>query len=79
MLEYSKQKVNYNKPYKEPLEYYNRYTKERIFHPDTQALIEKYLHFIDEEGINFFCSFIKLLHREEKKNYERKKVKPSKF
>ena len=68
---YSKQKVNYNKPYKEPLEYYNNYKKERIFHPDTQKLIEKYLKLVDEEGINFFCTFIRFKKRKEKAEYEK--------
>src|SRR5574344_2643998 len=33
---YSKNKVDNNLPYKEPLEYYNRFKKERIFHKETQ-------------------------------------------
>ena len=62
---YSKQKVDFNKPYSEPLEYYNKFTKERIFHPETQKLIEYFLNEIKENGINYFCKNIK-----EAKYYE---------
>lgn len=52
---YSKQKPNYNEPYIEPLEYYNKCKKERIFHEETQKLIEYLLNVIAEKGINEFC------------------------
>ena len=56
---YSKQKVDYNRPYKEPFDYYNAHLKERIFHKDTQKLIEFYLNLIKEKGINAFCVKVK--------------------
>lgn len=52
---YSKQKPNYNQPYIEPLEYYNKCKNERIFHEETQELIEFYLNIIANKGINYFC------------------------
>ena len=52
---YSKQKPNYNQPYVEPLEYYNKCKNERIFHEETQELIEFYLNMIANKGINYFC------------------------
>jgi hypothetical protein len=52
---YSKQKPNYNKSYIEPLEYYNKHKNERIFHKETQELIELYLNMIAKNGINYFC------------------------
>lgn len=52
---YSKQKPDYDKPYKEPLEYYNKCKKERIFHEETQELIEYFLNVIAKKGINDFC------------------------
>jgi len=60
---YSKQKVDENKPYKEPLEYYNAHKSERIFHPLTQERIEIYLNLIAEKGINEFCKFIRRYKR----------------
>ena len=56
---YSKQKVDYNKPYSEPLKYYNKCKKERIFHPETQKLIEYYLNIIATDGINAFCKNVR--------------------
>lgn len=56
---YSKNVVDENKPYKEPLEYYNKFKNERIFHKNTQARIEKYLETISKEGINSFCKKVK--------------------
>nr|DAX05649.1 MAG TPA: hypothetical protein [Bacteriophage sp.] len=52
---YSKQKPNYNQPYIEPLEYYDKCKNERIFHEETQELIEFYLNMIANKGINYFC------------------------
>ena len=52
---YSKQKPNYNQPYVELLEYYNKCKNERIFHEETQELIEFYLNMIANKGINYFC------------------------
>lgn len=60
---YSKQKVDDNKPYKEPLEYYNAHKSERIFHPLTQERIEIYLNLIAEKGINEFCKFVRRYKR----------------
>ena len=59
---YSKQNPNYNEPYIEPLEYYNKCKKERIFHKETQKLIEYLLNVIAEKGINEFCNQTKDLH-----------------
>lgn len=56
---YSKNKPNYNKPYSEPLKYYNKCKSERIFHKETQLLIEYYLNIIEADGINYFCNMIR--------------------
>jgi hypothetical protein len=56
---YSKQKVDFDKPYSEPIEYYNKCKNERIFHPETQALIEFYLDNIRVFSINNFCKRVK--------------------
>lgn len=56
---YSKQKVNFDRPYREPFEYYYAHKNERIFHEDTKKLIEKYLHLIEFDGINAFCKEVK--------------------
>ncbi len=52
---YSKNKPDYDKPYSEPLEYYNKFKKERLLHKETQNLIEYFLNVIDKKGINEFC------------------------
>lgn len=52
---YSKQRPNYAKGYDEPLKYYNKCKNERIFHKETQDLIEYFLNVIKEKGINEFC------------------------
>ncbi len=52
---YSKQKPKYNEPYNEPLNYYNKCKNERIFHTETQKLIEYFLNVIAKKGINEFC------------------------
>ena len=56
---YSKQKVDFNKPYKEPLEYYKAHLSERILNKETQNLIELYLNMIADSGINTFCNYVK--------------------
>lgn len=56
---YSKQKVDFNKPYSEPIEYYNKCKSERIFNKETQKLIENYLKYIEIYGINAFCKMIR--------------------
>lgn len=56
---YSKQKVDFNVPYKEPLEYYKKCRDERIFNKETQDLIETYLVIIANFGINYFCQYVK--------------------
>lgn len=52
---YSKQRPNYDTGYDEPLKYYNKCKNERIFHKETQELIEYFLNVIKEKGINEFC------------------------
>ena len=66
---YSKQKVDFKKPYSEPLEYYNKCKNERIFHIETQEFIEKYLKTIKEKGINYFCKYIRKKLDEEWATY----------
>lgn len=56
---YSNNKVNYDKPYDEPLKYYNKCRNERIFNKETQKLIEYYLNIIETDGINAFCNEVK--------------------
>lgn len=52
---YSKQKCDFNAPYAEPFEYYKAHLGERIFHPETQKLIEYFLGVIKNAGVNVFC------------------------
>lgn len=56
---YSHQRPDFYKPYREPLQYYNRFVEERIFHPDTKELIEYLLCIIAEHGINTFCNSVR--------------------
>lgn len=63
---YNKQKVDFNKPYSEPLEYHNKIKNERILHPETKKIIEYFLNVIDKKGINCFCR--------EAKKYKKYKV-----
>lgn len=66
---YSKQKVDFNKPYCEPLKYYNEHKHERILHEDTQWLIEFYLKMIEQKGINCFCKYIRRNEGQEWASY----------
>ena len=64
---YSKQRPNYNQPYIEPLEYYNKCKNERIFHEETQELIEFYLNMINNNMfiaclLIFFLFFVLSFH-----------------
>lgn len=52
---YSNQKCDFDLPYSEPLDYYNKYRAERIFHPETEKLLLYFLNIIKDEGINSFC------------------------
>ena len=56
---YSKNKVDFNMPYSEPLEYYKTHLDERIFHEETKKLIETCLNLIRVNGINAFCLWVK--------------------
>lgn len=58
---YSKTKCDYTKPYKAPLEYYEKMKNERIFHKETQWLIEYLLGQISEYGMNKFFKCAKLM------------------
>lgn len=52
---YSGNEVGYDEPYSEPRAFYDSKLSERIFHPETQKLIEHYLDEIAKYGINYFC------------------------
>ena len=56
---YSKQKPDFNKPYFEPLEYYEAHLNERIFHKNTKWFLEHYLKIIYMFGISRFCKEVK--------------------
>lgn len=56
---YNKQKVDFNIPYSEPIEYHNKIKNERILHPETQNLIELFLTGIEKKGINYFCNKVR--------------------
>ena len=56
---YSNSVPNYDEPYTVPLDYYNAHIHERIFHKDTQELIEFFLNKIATQGINAFCKLDK--------------------
>lgn len=66
---YSKQKCDFTKPYKEPMEYYQRFTGERIFHKETKELIEYFLCIIRDKGVNAFCEATKDYKSEALMNY----------
>lgn len=70
---YNKTKVDFNEAYKVPINYYNKFKNERIFHKETQELIEAYLNLIAENGINVFCRFVKYGNKKIKKVYEEAK------
>lgn len=69
---YSKIKPDYDKPYKDPKKYYEKCRSERIFHEDTQGLIELFLLYIDKMGINNFCMLAK--NKNLKENYTKGKI-----
>lgn len=52
---YSNKKCDFNVPYSEPFDYYKDHLYERIFHPETQDLIEYFLRIIEMLGVNSFC------------------------
>ena len=52
---YSNNKCDFNEPYPEPYEYYKAHSYERIFHPETQKLLEYFLDIIAKYGVNAFC------------------------
>lgn len=54
----------------DPLAYYEKVRKGRYFHPDTEALILKFLRRIDEAGFDGVMGFYWLV-RQEKMFYER--------
>lgn len=68
---YSNNKCDYKLPYSEPLNYYDKCKKERIFHKDTQKLIESYLILIASHGINNFCRYVRQFKKEEKTEYDK--------
>lgn len=58
-ITYTKENPDYNKPYALPYEYYKSHKKFRIFHPDTQELLERFLCIIELQGINKFCECVR--------------------
>lgn len=56
---YSRSKCDFSKPYAEPYEYYKTHLLERIFHEETQQLIEEFLGVIECKGVNTFCQYSK--------------------
>lgn len=52
---YSGNKVDFSKPYAEPLEYFESHLNERIFHPITLKTIIYLLEVIEKKGVNAFC------------------------
>lgn len=56
---YSKQKPDFDKPYAGPREHYDKNKPYRIFHEDTQKLIEYFLGIIKDKGINEFIRVVK--------------------
>lgn len=62
---YSNNKPDYNKPYSEPLDFYLKNKKDKIIlHPETREIIEYYLSIINQNGINYFCKFIKMFRKD---------------
>jgi len=57
---YSNKKPDYNKPYKEPLDYYKKGRGFYIFEKNTQDVVELMLAIIADNGINEFCKYAKL-------------------
>lgn len=56
---YSGSKCDFDLPYAEPLEYYNKHLNTRIFHPETKSLIDRFLIHIAKNGVNSFCELAK--------------------
>ena len=56
---YSGNKPDYDEPYNSPQKHYEAHTSVRIFHEDTQELIEFFLNIITRDGINSFCKIAK--------------------
>ena len=52
---YSGNKVDFSKPYAEPLEYFEAHLNKRIFHPITLKTIIYLLEVIEKKGVNAFC------------------------
>ena len=52
---YSNNGCDFDKPYPAPYEYYKAHSYERIFHPETQKLLEYFLDIIAKYGVNAFC------------------------
>ena len=52
---YSKNSCDFDKPYPAPYEYYKAHRNERIFHPDTEKLLEHFLSIVSNQGVNEFC------------------------
>lgn len=67
-ITYSKQDPDYNAPYSVPYNHYIKHVDVRIFHPDTQDLIETFLGIISSQGINVWCKGV----RENKWDFIRK-------
>ena len=70
---YSGNKVDFNKPYSEPWDYYSKGINNYIFHPETQQLIERFLKRIKLFGVNDFCSHVRKnrnFYSENKYNYD---------
>ena len=52
---YSKNSCDFGKPYPAPYEYYKAHRNERIFHHDTEKLLEQFLLIVSNQGVNEFC------------------------
>ena len=59
---YSKTPCDFNKPYPEPWEYYEKCTSQRIIHEETTELIVFFLSVIRDFGVNSFCQTCKKIH-----------------
>lgn len=58
---YSNNKCDFDKPYPEPYKYYKAHRSERVFHHDTELMLEHLLKIIEKEGVNSFCEATKMM------------------
>lgn len=60
---YNKNKVDFNKPYPDTKNYHERFKKERLFHQNTEKILNSFLDDLATNGINHFCKEAKRMSK----------------